>query len=42
MKKHIEVVAAIIVNGKYKVNTGSVSNNDECVELVTYLTKLAN
>jgi len=32
-------VPTLIVNGKYKVNTGSVRNTTEFVELVTFLTK---
>lgn len=35
----IRGVPAIIVNGKYQVNTGSVKNTKEFVELVNYLTK---
>ena len=44
MKRNTEVfqirgVPTVIVNGKYKVNTGSVKSNDEFIELVTFLTK---
>lgn len=32
-------VPTLIVNGKYKVNTGSIRSNEEFVELVTFLTE---
>lgn len=35
----IRGVPTLIVNGKYKVNTGSVRSNTEFVELVTFLTQ---
>ena len=35
----IRGVPTLIVNGKYKVNTGSISSRAEFVELVTFLTK---
>ncbi|MFT6984755.1 MAG: thiol:disulfide interchange protein DsbA [Psychromonas sp.] len=35
-------VPTIIVNGKYKVNTGSVSSTDEFIALVDFLTKKNN
>jgi len=35
----IRGVPTLIVNGKYKVNTGSVRSNEEFVELVTFLTQ---
>lgn len=35
----IRGVPAVIVNGKYKVNTGSVRSTEEFIELVTFLTK---
>ncbi|AGH82513.1 thiol:disulfide interchange protein DsbA [Psychromonas sp. CNPT3] len=36
---NIRAVPAIIVNGKYQVNTGSVRSEEELIELITYLTK---
>lgn len=38
----IRGVPALIVNGKYKVNAGSVKNTEEFIELVTFLTKKTN
>ena len=35
----IRGVPTLIVNGKYKVNTGSISSRTEFVELVTFLTQ---
>lgn len=35
----IRGVPTLIVNGKYKVNTGSIRSNEEFVELVTFLTQ---
>lgn len=36
---HIRGVPAIIVNGKYQINTGSVKSTKEFIALVNYLTK---
>ena len=38
-KFKIRGVPALIVNGKYKVITNSVANNDEFIELITFLAK---
>ena len=38
-KFQIRGVPAVIVNGKYQVITGSVSSNEEFIDLVNYLTK---
>jgi thiol:disulfide interchange protein DsbA len=39
---NIRGVPTLIVNGKYKVNTGSIRSNEEFVALVTFLTQKKN
>ncbi|WP_094752682.1 thiol:disulfide interchange protein DsbA/DsbL [Psychromonas sp. CD1] len=39
---NIRAVPTIIVNGKYQVNTASVNNTQELIDLITYLTKKIN
>ena len=41
-KFNVRGVPTLIVNGKYKVNTGSIKSTEEFTSLVSYLTKKTN
>ena len=41
-KFNVRGVPTLIVNGKYKVNTGSIRSTEEFTELVSFLTKKTN